>query len=100
MADFRDSGDDDALPPPGQQRDSLPGLEAAAMQQQVEHDGSAADNASSAKQSGEGGDGAPPAQGPLGHKEQPPRPGIDPALAKQVNDVMASEVTPARDGCV
>ncbi|KND88063.1 RHO GTPase-activating protein RGD1 [Tolypocladium ophioglossoides CBS 100239] len=82
MADFRDSGEDDALP----------GVEPAAKQQQADKDGSTADNASSAKQSGEGGDGVPPAQGPPGQKGQPPRPGVDPALARQVNQVMASEL--------
>ncbi|POR39239.1 RHO GTPase-activating protein RGD1 [Tolypocladium paradoxum] len=91
MADVRDSGDD-AQPPPQQQRDSLPGVDAAARQQQAEKDGSAADNTSSAKHSGEGGDGAPPTQGPPGQKEQPLRPGIDPALAKQVSDVISSEL--------
>ncbi|PNY24557.1 RHO GTPase-activating protein RGD1 [Tolypocladium capitatum] len=93
MVDHRDSGDDDALPPPQQQQhDALPGAEAAAKQERADKDGSPADSTSSAKQSGEGGDDATPTRGPPGQTEQSPRPDTDPALAKQVNQVMASEL--------
>ncbi|UNI24334.1 Rho GTPase-activating protein [Purpureocillium takamizusanense] len=99
MADFRASGgDDDALPPPPQQqsrdlseRQSLEDTTPQQQQQQQQHserDGASVDEGPGASQSTDVGDTAPRSTA----SQEQPRPAVDPATTKQVNDVMASEL--------
>ncbi|KAJ6444091.1 RhoGAP domain containing protein [Purpureocillium lavendulum] len=98
MADFRVSGGgDDALPPPPQQQqprdpsDDQSLDDAAPPPQHGEREVASTDEGPSAKQSGEG---AEPAPRSTASQEQSRPAAVDPATAKQVNDVMASEVMP------
>lgn len=94
MADFRASGDDDALPlPPQQQQPRDPSEhqsleDALPHQQHGERDGASIDEGPSANQSGDGGEAATRSTA----SQEQPRPAVNPATAKQVNDVMASEL--------
>ncbi|PHH84409.1 hypothetical protein CDD83_1989 [Cordyceps sp. RAO-2017] len=90
MADPRGSGaGDDALPPPQQQRERAGSRSvqdpAAKPLSQTEQDD---DAPSSPKPSDDGGNGAPPQPG----QRDQPRPGVDPVLVRQVEQVTASEL--------
>lgn len=99
MADLRNSGDDDALPPPQQHQHDAPISLVDDDLQPAELDGetNAAENGSDGKQSGEGRDSGPSEQGPpttapASVPDEQSKPTVDPIVAKHVSDVMSSEV--------
>ncbi|ODA78689.1 hypothetical protein RJ55_06071 [Drechmeria coniospora] len=95
MADFRPTPDDDALPLPPQPGNSSERPSYDKPAKHVAELDAPMDNSSSIKKGPEGPQSppaAPVAQAPLKSQKEQPRPGADPVLAKQVNDVMASEL--------
>ncbi|GAB0132460.1 hypothetical protein EsDP_00000895 [Epichloe bromicola] len=97
MADVRNSGDDDALPPPPQhyrERSSSLNVDEGKLLQS-ETDAAGADISSDGKRSGEGHDNGSSEPGPSTAApltNEPVKSTVDPITAKHVSDVLSSEV--------